>query len=316
MLAFVRRHGRYFVSAAALTFLVRYVGPGALAAAFGRAELGLLLGFFVLYALTPALFGVEVWGMLRLTGCQLRSGDVLIASANAWSVGVLTPARTGDLSLACFLRGHATTGDLLAIVILDKLLSVCVLALGTLGSAYAIGLPRAALVAGATLVAGGLALVIVITRVAAVPSWARRFVRRLSGSLPTEAYRSLARLARHPGVLAWSSAFVVARWVYVCGAIWVAFCALGASPGLSYVVAGTMAGRLIAAMPLSVGGAGLQEPVQITIYALQGIAKEVVVAVSVLALGCLFLVAALLPLAFPVQPDTAGARARVDEERG
>jgi uncharacterized membrane protein YbhN (UPF0104 family) len=315
-LAFLRRYGRYFVSATALTFLVRYVGPGALAAAFARAAPGWLLGFLALYALAPALFGVEVWGMLRLIEVPVRWGEALVASANAWSVGVLTPARTGDLSLAYFLRGHATTGDLLAVVILDKLLSVCVLALGTLVSAHAIGFPRAASEGGAALIVVSLLLAFVASRAAAVPPGARKLARRFSGSLPAEAYRSLARLAAHPGVLAWSSAFVVARWAYLCGAVWVAFRAFGASPGPLYVVAGTMVGRLIALLPLSVGGAGLQEPVQIPIYALQGIAKEVVVAVSVLALGCAFLVSAVLPLAFPARPDVERARAGTGGDRG
>jgi uncharacterized protein (TIRG00374 family) len=309
MLTFARRWGRYVVSATALIFLVHYVGPDRLAAAFGRARPGWLLVFLGLYALAPALFGVEVWGILRLIGLPVRPKDALIASANAWSVGVLTPARTGDLSLAYFLRGPATTGDLVAVVILDKLLSVCVLALGTVGSAHAIGLPRAASVAGITLVVAGLLLVVVTTRASAIPSWAHRLVRRVSGTLPGEAYRSLARLATHPGVLIWSSVFVVARWVYLCGAVWVAFRALGAVPGPPYVIAGTMVGRLIALLPVSVGGAGLQEPVQITIYALQGIPKEIVVGASVLGLAAGFLVAAVVPLVFPVRP----AFARVGE---
>jgi uncharacterized membrane protein YbhN (UPF0104 family) len=97
------------------------------------------------------------------------------------------------------------------------------------------------------------------------------------------------------------------RWVYVCAANLVLFWGAGATPGIGVVTAATAVGRIISIIPISIGGLGVKEPLQIAILDGAGVSAETVIAVSVIGMACGFVAAAIAPLiaraAWPVSGD-------------
>jgi hypothetical protein len=64
-------------------------------------------------------------------------------------------------------------------------------------------------------------------------------------------------------------------------------------------------GRIVSIVPVTVGGVGLKEPVQMVIYADAGVPENVVLAVSLVGMACAFVLAALWPLAVRNRSEAA-----------
>ena len=261
----------------AMAMLVWYVGPAALLQTLARTHAGYVIGYFAAFLAVPYIYGMQLHGALRLAGHGIPVQDTVRAAAQSWSVGSLTPARAGDLSFAYFLRGAVPERDALAVVFADKLLSLLVLVLLAIGSAFVVEVPyREALIMAASLASGGVLGVLLLTR-----------IPRL------EPLRVLLAKSR---VVPWTLVMAMLRWAYICAINLLIFRAVGYSPGLATVTAATAVGRLIATVPVSIGGVGIKEPAQILIYAGAAVPAEAVVAVSVLGMACGFAVAAVVPL--------------------
>jgi uncharacterized membrane protein YbhN (UPF0104 family) len=131
--------------------------------------------------------------------------------------------------------------------------------------------------------------------------------RPLGGRL-AGAWAAGRRLLRAPRALVAMGAVSLARWLYICEVNSLIFLAFSHRPGIVHLIAGTAIGRIVSLLPVTVGGVGLKEPVQMLIYADAGVPADVVVAVSVVGMACAFLLAALLPLLLRVRTE-AVARA-------
>ncbi len=307
----LRRYWRYLVSAAALILLVRFVGSAELIAALRSPRPAPLLGYLVGLAAAPLLLGVEIWVALRLTDRRIALRRVLAASVGAWSVGTLTPARAGDLSLAYFLRPEVRGAETLAIVVLDKLVSVGALALlALLGAAWVGAAHRGTFVGAAAVVLVAVPLIVVAVGIGGGTELPRRLAGRFLGGQPLDALDALRALLRRSSVFLWLTVASLGRWLYLCAINLLIFRALGEHPGFGHVVAATSIGRIISLLPVTAGGVGLKEPVQIPIYADAGVGAEAVVAVSILGMACVLGIAAIYPLLI-----RSGARAAA-EARG
>ena len=288
---------RYFFAAIALVALVRYVGAGEILSLLARTRPGPLLLFLAGTALAPALFGLQIGIALRIGGNAPPLRRAVLAATNAWALGTLTPARAGDLSLAILLQPEVRQAHSVALVIADKVCSILVLALLACVSAFLLHLPYTrVVVAGVLFALTSLSLVFVLTWGTHAPVVLQRLAERLRLSLPIEAYGSLRSLARTPQLVAWFIAASFLRWIYICGVNLFIFSALSQAPSIGHVIAGTAVGRIVSILPISIGGIGLKEPVQIPIYRSAGVPSEAVVAASLLGAACSLLVAALYPL--------------------
>lgn len=293
---FLRRWWRYILAAVALGLLVRYVGPRDLFATLAETRFSLLLLYLAAYALVPFLFGVQVHVALRLGGHRIPLATSVGASVSAWSVGTLTPARAGDLSLTYFLRGTVPEGDAVAVVVSDKLVSLGTLAALAVISTWVVPVPYGnvvALGAAIVLVAAVVALVIVHVRGADAPL--RGLTGRLLGARAVGAWDRLRGFVAAPRFLAWNIVATTARWLYICGINLIIFRAVSEHPDFAHVTAATAVGRIISLVPVSVGGLGVKEPAQILIYAGAGVPAEAVLAVSVLGMACGLVIAAIAP---------------------
>jgi len=256
-----------------------------------------LLLFLAGTGLAPPLFGLEIGIALRLAGSDTSLRRSVLAATNAWAVGTLTPARAGDLSLAVLLQPEVEQARSIALIIGDKVCSITVLAFLAWLSALCLRLPYTpAVIAGGGLALTAVLLVFALTVRPDAPALIRWIGERSKISLPTEAYAALRTFVRTPYLVVWVLAASLVRWVYICGVNLFMFAALSQSPSIMHVIAGTAVGRIISIIPVSIGGIGLKEPVQIPIYASAGVVSTAVVAASDLGTACSLLVAALYPL--------------------
>lgn len=264
-----------------MALLVQYVGAAALVEVLRDTSWALLGLYLTGYLAVPLMYGLQLHVALRLAGHQLPMRDTLAAASSAWAVGTLTPARAGDLGFAYLLRDRVPQVQSTALVLADKVLSLVILAAFALVGMALVPSPyRSLLVLGALGVLAS-AVVALVT------------------------LRQRAPAAR---VLAWSLGANALRWFYICAFNLVIFKAVGASPGLAAVLAATAVGRIISLVPVSIGGMGTKEPVQLLIYGSVGVAAQSVLAVSVLGFACGLVVAGVAPLlvgATPIPPATA-----------
>lgn len=306
MTVFLRRWWRYLLAATALALLVRYVGVQELFATLRSVHAVPLIAYLLAFALVPVLYGLQVQVALRVGGNRIATGETVAAAVSAWSVGTLTPARAGDLSLSFFLGGKVAEADAVAIVVADKLVSLGALASLACLSTLFVAVPYGgALALGAGIVVAIALAALLAAYLRAEGSTPGRLARRLVGSRVTGAWDRFRALIRTPWFLAWCFAAATARWIYICAINLLIFRAVSETPGFGHVVAATAVGRIISLVPLSVGGVGLKEPAQMVIYAGAGVSAESVVAVSVLGMACGLLIAAVAPLLIRTAPGAA-----------
>lgn len=291
------RLARWIVTLTALALLVRYVGTADVLAALRAMHPLAILAYTLAFAFVPFLYSLQVRGGLLRLGHQVGGDAVMRATVQSWSVGTLTPARAGDLSLAFFLGSAVPKLDATAIVVLDKLVSLIVLALLAIVSVIVVQAPYAtAFVIGVSWVFGGLCALLAFVAIPVRDAPSSGLARRILGVPGAETWARIRAIVATRGLLRWSLTMATLRWGYVCAASLLLFWGAGARPDFGSVVAATAIGRIISLVPVSIGGLGVKEPLQVVIYAGAGVPAETVIAVSVIGMGCGLLAAAIAPL--------------------
>lgn len=288
---------RWGIALAALAMLAWYVGPATLFATLREMRPLPVLAYAGAFLAVPFLYGLQLHGALRLCGQSVGLGTAMAAAVQSWSIGSLTPARAGDLSLAYWLRGEVAESRALAFVVADKLLSLVALAAMALAATFVIDVPyRRSLAIGTALVLGAVLIAFTLVRIPGADTPLRALVRRFLGVGGLAGWEQVRRDLASRRFLLWIGTTVGLRWMYICLINLIIFRAVEHAPGLGSVVAATAVGRLISIVPVSIGGLGIKEPAQILIYGTVGVPADAVVAVSVVGLACGFAVAALAPL--------------------
>lgn len=288
---------RWAVALVAMLLLLRYVGAAEVLSALRAMHPAAVVAYVVAFTAVPFIYGLQVDGGLRRLGHAIPRADVLRATAQSWSIGTLTPARAGDLSLAAFLGPNAPRVDATVVVLVDKVVSLLVLALLAIVSALAFRVPYAqAFVVGVSWVVGGTLALLAIVAMPERATSSSSIARRLLGVQAVETWKRLREIVSSRPLLVWSAGMSALRWGYVCVANLILFWGAGAEPGLGVVTAATAVGRIISIVPVSIGGMGVKEPLQIVIYSGAGVAAETVIAVSIIGMACGFAAAALAPL--------------------
>lgn len=287
---------RYLFAVGALGVLVVAVGPSELTSVLAGARLWLVGLYAVGLGLTSVLYATQVWVVLRQAGQPIDWWTTTRGAVTSWSVGLITPARAGDLSLPLLLRESVPGSLATAVVVTEKLMSLAWLATVALVVSIGLAVDTAAVALVAGVVLAAVLASLAITRTA----WLARILGRV---LPIRLRPAAADTAEAMGLLirqfrflAFTLAAITVRWGFVFALNLLLFAAIGHHPPLVHVVAATAIGRLLALLPISVGGLGVKEPVQIVIYALADIPAQAVVAVSVLGMAANYLVAAVLPV--------------------
>jgi uncharacterized protein (TIRG00374 family) len=292
----LRSGWRYVFAVGALAVLIVAVGPSEMGSVLADAD-PVLVGLYVAgLALTSLLYATQVWVVFCYADQAVGWWETTRAAVTSWSVGLITPGRAGDLTLPFFLGDAVPRGTAVAVVATEKLMSLAWLATVALVVTAGLAVETTAVTLAAGAVLASIIAVLAVGRTSLVSRLLLRFGPARLRRFAAETAGAMAGLLRQTRFLGFTLAAISARWVVVFGLIFLLFSAVGYHPPLAHIVAATAIGRLLALVPISVGGLGLKEPVQIVIYALADIPAEAVVAVSVLGMASNYVVAALLPV--------------------
>jgi uncharacterized membrane protein YbhN (UPF0104 family) len=287
---------RWTVALVAVGLLVRYIGAAEVLAALRTMHPAALAAYAAAFTAVPFLYGLQVHGALARLGHRLPRAGVVRATVQAWGVGTLTPARAGDLTLAAFLDDETARVDATAVVLVDKVVSLLVLAILAIASSVLVRVPYGtAFVIGISWVIGASLSLLSLVALPMADAPVSALARRVLGLRAADTWARVRVIVRSRQVLLWSAALATLRWVYVCVAGLLLFWGAGAHPGLGVVIAATAVGRIVSILPVSIGGLGVKEPLQIVMYAGVGVPAETVLVVSILGMGCGFVAAAVAP---------------------
>lgn len=302
-----RRRMRHAIGPLILVLILWTLDPRELFRALGAAEVGPLLAAYLVPLPAIALRSLRWRVLLGRRGAPWRSRELLALYAQSIAAGVATPGRVGELAKGALVAGRGVgLAHGLWSALLDRLADLGFLALLASGAAAlhaAPGLGRGALVApvALALVAGGPALAF------------------LSGPGAQQlGARWLARLGRGPAVEVLPDAGTGAGAALGCALLTVAswaltyaandlYCAsLGLGVGYLEIAGISAVASLVAALPISIAGAGTRDAALILLLAPYGATPAQAVALSALMLSNVLFVGALCALAYlwtpPAEP--------------
>ena len=302
---------RLAVSAALLAALVAIVDPGAVADVLGRTSLGLFALSVLLHSADRVLMAFKWWSLLRVQRLEIGFSKALRAYYLSSFAGLFLPMTVGaDAVRLIALRGTAATPTLVSSIVVERGIGaisqalLCTVSLALIfGLQLDIGLTNTTLV----LLIGGMVCVLI-------------------GCLPLS-FRVASRLGEALGNghgyrrKIGDFAHEYARWRYEAPALWT-FLLLtlleGLLPVAIYAVVSRALGLvvpfhlflatvpivfLIARLPVSLGGIGIQEGTFVYLAGVLGIGSTQAASIALLVLAGLLLALAPGALAYLLTPE-------------
>ncbi len=233
----------------ALSVILWQIGIQNIYSAFSSANPAFIAAAFLLFVFVLFLNAANFMVLLSPVNSK-SAGFLYIAKGyvHAWAVGLITPGRVGEFSMAYFLRKSFDVSKTVSIVLLERVITVSVLVLLSSGLILAaFGVWQAILVLG--LVAASWAALIAFSLMD-MPA-----VRRLAGYSETIRFF----LGREKSVLFASITFVAARWLMFGVINYALLLSLGTEVEFAALIPVVAASTLISMIPVTIGGLGLRE---------------------------------------------------------
>lgn len=271
---------RTFATIGLLGALLYWATPSAVAAALASIDPIAWL-FAALAILAGTLVGALNLHLLLRDHSRQRFGRFLGSYWIAWAFGLVVPGQVGDmatLTLALKRQGIDWRGTL-GRSLVDKSVTLCIMlafalvALGQVSTRLETHLswdaPAPALILGASLI-----IVAILIAVA----WLRRKAQAVHDNVRRVADAFTGILRRRPDLLAINVALTVVKTLLIGAAYWLALNSLGQEP-IEYWPATTvsMAGGLVAYLPISLNGIGAVEAAGAALFGAYGVAPSTVV---------------------------------------
>ncbi len=219
-----------------------------------------LLGLAALCTVTFPLLAAFRWRrMLASLGYSVSLRECFNMIMAAWPMGTITPSKSGDLMKAYYLKDRIPPALVVGSVLAERTMDVlCLLALALVGC-LAFQRYGLALLAGAGLAAGVLALVIML-----------RFRLPLPGKLRGKAepmLRSLRLISRSPSLLGWVILFTVLNWFASILQVALAYLALGTPVPLFFTAGALPLAIFVGLLPLTLSGMGTRDSAMMVLFA-------------------------------------------------
>jgi uncharacterized membrane protein YbhN (UPF0104 family) len=114
-----------FVSMALLIFIVNKIGPNTILNTFKSIKIAYLPIIASLYVLTLILGGINLWILLRPVAKSIPLFRVVTYSMVSWAVGLFTPGKLGEFSVAYLLnKDGLETAKGIAVALVDKFVTL------------------------------------------------------------------------------------------------------------------------------------------------------------------------------------------------
>ncbi|MCE5244037.1 MAG: lysylphosphatidylglycerol synthase transmembrane domain-containing protein [Syntrophobacteraceae bacterium] len=291
---------RLFISLTILALLLWKIGPEAVAVNFTRFKTAslILLNLTTLGAFLLSGLGLIVLGRsLNRALSWLEGMRGFLATA---SLSIFVPGRLGDLALLYYWERFLTREESLAVVVVDKIVTVSWVGLAGAAGLYAI-------FGGMATAASALCILPALVLAALFVSGERfpRLIRPTSGGrIAARVHAALASIALllsgHRRAMLTTAAITGVR-IFVYGfAFWIGLWGLDVDYPLLYAILATSLAQLTAILPISIMGLGVAESV--CVYAVSrmqvdpGLALTAILAGRIITIFWMFLFFALFSL--------------------
>ncbi|MCA9726565.1 MAG: flippase-like domain-containing protein [Candidatus Eisenbacteria bacterium] len=218
---------------------------------------------FAVTILFPTFSALRWKRMLRALGYHIsfREGcDMIMA---AWPMGTITPSKTGDFVKAYYLKGRVPVRLVLGSVLAERTVDILVLLALALVGCLAFHRPRLALLAGGGLVAGLVAIAVLLKARLPIPA---KFADKAEGVL-----RSLRLLAESPSLLAEVVLYTVLNWMASVTQLYLCYVALGQPVPFGLAIGALPLAIFVGLLPLTLSGMGTRDSAIIVLF--QGFAS-------------------------------------------
>ncbi|MBI1388031.1 MAG: flippase-like domain-containing protein [bacterium] len=293
------------VTTAIFILLLTGVDPRAAWSVLRSARIDILMAAAALTLTFPLLSALRWQWIMRRLDAPISFWDSLKLIMAAWPLGAVTPAKSGDLIKAVFLRHRLPAGQTAGIVLAERLIDVGVLSACACAGGFWLGRTAVAGAGAAILLAaaGGFAL--------AASGWTSWLPGRLH-PLADDVALAARRVYASPKALALILFITMVNWFGSYVQTWLCYRSLGAPVPLGQVCAALPIAIFAGLLPITISGMGTRDGAMILLF--QGYAAyETNLAVGVLYSIYGYWLLALLGIPF-MRAAFAGRIAGVDRD--
>ncbi|MBI4438621.1 flippase-like domain-containing protein [Candidatus Woesearchaeota archaeon] len=233
--------------------------------------LGLYIGAYNIKILTDAI------------GTNIGMKDMWNYYITSWAFGLIIPGKVGEFTFVYLSRKHLTTGQAMAVAIIDKITTVITLcALAFTGFFIFMETKQAIMLTLLTTAATAIAVAAVLT----TPG--KNIIRRILGKYQkifsgfTETTNHL--LYRKTGAVAANLAITLLKWGLTAIVTYLIFLSLGQNTNPLTVLSISAATMLISLIPITMSGLGIKEGAAVILYGQTGIPAATTISAHIIML--------------------------------
>jgi uncharacterized protein (TIRG00374 family) len=216
----------------------------------------------------------------------------------SWSFGLIVPARIGEFSFSLLFKRHGPTpGQGIAVILLDKVISVAVVTVfGMLGLLLFFSAATALSMALSLLVLATIS-VFLLSRQAIRDFVSTSIFRKYSKHF-TGFFKFLHMMVlKHIDIILLNGTLTVVRWMATCTLAFMAFLAFGIQVSFVHVLILNALVTLVSLIPITPHGLGPRETSAVYLFSLVGVPAGVTAAVYLLFAALDYITGALVFLA-------------------
>lgn len=263
------------VSIALLIFVITKIGPNTILYTFTSIKLSYFPLIVSLYGLTLILGGLNLWILLRPVKRTIPLIQVVTYSMVSWAVGLFTPGKLGEFSVAYLLnKDGLEISKGVAVALVDKFVTLSTLMICSgigmfilFGTKYTIFFS----VGLASLLIAVYLLIFCVGQINARKpvTWLRDFQSSL-----TDFFKD------NKGILVINFFLTMIKWCITGLSFYVVFASFGSSANVALIIIISMTITFINIIPVTLHGLGLKEIAAIYLYGMIGVPQEIAVVSS------------------------------------
>ncbi len=283
---------KILISAAILGILFWNIGINTIFTTLKQVNLLYLPAIIGFYFISIFIGAINVWLFIKALGKSISIRTLYKYMLLSWSIGLLTPGKVGDFSLAFLLEKHKITlGEGSAIMFMDKLLTLVVISIvAIIGFCFFFGIAQAVYVTTILLACMAGFSLILFFRKFLQKFFPKSYLIKFKKFFPTMKFFLVSRKT----YVFVNVIITFIQWFLNALNVLLIFNALGTYTNPVYILVITMTLTLLNLIPFTYHGLGIKEAMGVYLYGLQGIAPDIVIVSSIVmnviaySISCMF----------------------------
>ncbi|MBI3051398.1 flippase-like domain-containing protein [Candidatus Woesearchaeota archaeon] len=284
---------KYGLSAAALAMLLYLVGPDKIIATAAAMNPLLLPAIILLFAAGLAMGAYNLKILTDALGVKITYRQMTEYYLKSWAFGLIIPGKIGEFSFVYLARKHMTTGQAMAVSVLDKMITVItLLALSYIGFFIFLPPEQAIRLTLITAVAAAAGSAFLLTHAG------RGLIKKLLGKYQNK-FEGFSNALNHlvfrqRTAAALNLGITLLKWQLTAIVTYIAFLSFGQQINPLIILTISATAMLLSLIPITMSGLGVKEAASVYLYGLAGVAAPVTLSVQIVLLIINYLGAALV----------------------